>query len=227
MTWNENVKKAIDYATLMHANQKRKDGSPYIKHPINVLKNVLNYKESKSLETLLIAACLHDTLEDTEASYYDLVQKFGIQVASLVLEVTTDEEMKNEIGKEKYLSIKMKNMSSWALVIKLCDRLDNINDLNVADEKFKNKYINETINILEFLIEKRKLSKTHINIIEQILCTLLQLCKNDDKKYGKIEKMVICCKSLKNIVTVEFENFNKYEVNNSVIRKLVKPNIEH
>ena len=119
---SENLKKAIEYATKMHKGQTRLTGEPYINHPLHVLQNVLKYKESKNIETLLISACLHDTIEDTSATYYDIVERFGPQVASLVLELTTDEDMENALGKCQYLSIKMKNMSSWALVIKLCDR---------------------------------------------------------------------------------------------------------
>lgn len=191
---NNNISKeleeAIEYATKMHKGQYRHDGTPYIKHPLSVLENVLKFKESKNLETLLISACLHDTIEDTDVTYYDIVHKFGPQVASIVLELTTDEDMKQVLGKEQYLSLKMKNMSSWALVIKLCDRLDNVNDLlNEDNEKFKIKYINESINILEYLLQNRGLSKTHIIIIEQIISILLQLCKNDIEKTARLKKI--------------------------------------
>ena len=187
---SEELEVTIEYAKEMHNGQYRHDGSPYIRHPLSVLENVLKYKKSKSLETLLMSACLHDTLEDTSATYYDIVQKFGPKVASIVLELTTDEDMKKALGKEQYLSYKMKNMSSWALVIKLCDRLDNVSDLlNDDNESFKIKYINESINILEFLVQNRELSKTHITIIEQIIDTLLQLCKDDIEKMTRLTKI--------------------------------------
>ena len=66
----------------------------------------------------------------------------------------------------------MKNMSSWALVIKLCDRLDNVSDLMNSDEKFRNRYARETIDILNYLLSNRELSDTHINIIKSILTRL-------------------------------------------------------
>ena len=103
-------------------------------------------------------AYLHDTLEDTKATYYDLLKYFGPQVAGIVLELTTDEDMRKEIGKEKYLSIKMKNMTSWALVIKLCDRLDNVSDLCNGSEEFRERYVAETLGILNYLVDNRKLS---------------------------------------------------------------------
>ena len=117
---------------------------------------------------LIEAAYLHDTIEDTNASYYDIVKEFGPGVASIVLELTTDEDMKNELGKKRYLQIKLKNMSSWALVIKLCDRLDNVKDLNKCSKDFINKYKKETIDIINYIKENRELSQTHKSIIKEI-----------------------------------------------------------
>jgi hypothetical protein len=207
---SDNLKRAIDYAVRMHKGQTRLTGEPYINHPLHVLQNVLKYKKSKNIETLLISACLHDTLEDTSATYYDIVENFGPQVASLVLELTTDEDIKNALGKQQYLSIKMKNMSSWALVIKLCDRLDNINDLlKCKDEAFKNKYINETIEIIDYLVRNAKLSNTHITIIEQILCMLIQLSKDDKEKTTKLAEIINMCFKLKVDLQSENDLFSK------------------
>ena len=186
---SKRLEKTIDYATKMHEGQTRLNGEPYINHPLHVVQNVLKYKKSKNIEELLMAACLHDIIEDTEATYYDITSKFGPMVASLVLELTTDEDMKNALGKKQYLSIKMRNMSSWALVIKLCDRLDNVNDLiNCNNEEFKNKYINETICILNYLIINRELSKTHLTIIEQIIIKLLKITKSNNEEVIKLIK---------------------------------------
>lgn len=162
------IKKAKEYATKMHEGQYRIGGNPYIIHPTRVAENVKKYKESSELDMLIAAAYLHDTLEDTKATYYDIVHEFGPSIASIVLELTTDEDMKNELGKKRYLQIKLKNMSSWALVIKLCDRLDNVNDLENCDEEFRNKYINETNEILDFIEKNRTLSNTHKKIINEI-----------------------------------------------------------
>lgn len=178
---NSKVIEALKFATKMHEGQIRHDGTPYINHPIRVANYVKEFKSSKELDMLIICAYLHDTLEDTEATYYDLVKLFGAHVASIVLELTTDEDLKNEIGKERYLEIKMKNMSSWALVIKLCDRLDNTSDLEKSSEVFQIKYVNETIGILEYLTTNRSLSETHINIIKEIIKNLLRVNKDESK----------------------------------------------
>lgn len=165
----DKVKEALKFATRMHEGQTRKDGTPYITHPIRVAEYVEKYKDSHDLDTLKMSAYLHDTLEDTGANYYDLILFFGPTVASIVLELTTDEDMKRELGKTKYLEIKMKNMSSWALVIKLCDRLDNISDLSICDDVFRKRYTEETITIIEYVLENRNLTKTHLRIIKDIV----------------------------------------------------------
>lgn len=170
--------KALEYATKMHKGQYRKDGREYITHPIKVAKYVRKFKESSNIEVLIAAAYLHDTIEDTKATYYDIVNQFGAEIANLVLELTTDEDLKNEIGKTKYLEIKMKNMSSWALVIKLCDRLANICDLENVEKEFRKKYIKETIEILNYVTDNRNLSKTHIKIMQYILYHIMILNSN-------------------------------------------------
>lgn len=169
LTECEIANKALDFAYKMHEGQYREDGTKFINHPIRVTNLLYKYKKSKSIETLITASYLHDTIEDTETTYYDIIREFGPQVASLDLELTTDEDLKKEIGKTKYLGIKMKNMSGWALDIKLCDRLDNVIDLINSDEKFRNKYIKETIEIINYLINNRKLNKTQMTILKDIV----------------------------------------------------------
>lgn len=172
---DEPTNEAYLFAKNAHDGQTRIDGTPYITHPIKVADYVNKFKKSKNIDDLINSAYLHDCIEDTNVTYYDIYQKFGSTVASLVLELTTDEDMKRELGKTKYLEIKMKNMSSWALVIKLCDRLSNVNDLDKCSESFRNKYIKETIEIINYLIENRELSKTHINIIKSIINKINEL----------------------------------------------------
>lgn len=182
------VSDALDFATKKHKGQYRKGKNKveYINHPKNVCKLITRFKgNSKNIEILKAAAILHDTLEDTDTSYSELVNKFGVNVASLVLELTTDNDMKNKLGKAKYLAIKMKNMTNYALDIKLCDRLDNIEDLHKTNMTFTDKYINETLYIIRFLIENRKLTSTQINIIKTIINVLDQIITNkydDDSK---------------------------------------------
>ncbi|MCM1053016.1 MAG: HD domain-containing protein [Ruminococcus sp.] len=166
--------KALEFATLKHKGETRFNGTDYINHPIRVAKLVKKYKNSHEIDALISAAYLHDTLEDTATTYYELCSEFGILIASLVQELTTNEDFKNLLGKTLYLELKLKSMSNWALDIKLCDRLDNLSDMDDATPEFKNKYVIETANIIAFLLNNHKLTKTHQAIISDIIALIKQ-----------------------------------------------------
>lgn len=162
----EDAKAAWDYAQKQHAGQTRSDGSPYANHVERVAKSVEQFKKSHNLEALIQAAYLHDTIEDTGTTFEDLEKMFGGLVASLVQELTSDKDEIARVGKAEYLSHKMATMSSYALVIKLADRLDNVSDLHTAkNEKWRQKYRAETKQILDYIEKNRVLSGTHKKII--------------------------------------------------------------
>lgn len=183
------VNKALEFAREKHKGQMRKGKNPreYIVHPIGVAKLIEKYKgNSHKIDDLICAAYLHDTIEDTDTTYYELVDNFGGLVASLVYELTTDKNMKNEMGKPKYLAFKMQGMTEWALDIKLCDKLYNICDLDDVTSEFRENCINETIFIINYLINNRKLNATQNRIIKDILNQINNLVPNnsDGKKYS-------------------------------------------
>lgn len=195
----EQIRRAFEFAYRLHQNQYRKTGEPFINHPIRVANYVREYKaQCKDLEVLIVAALLHDTTENTSLTYYDLVEFFGATVASLVLELTTDEDMKKAIGKTRYLEIKLKNMSSWALTLKLCDRLDNCSDLHLCDEAFRIKYRDETIEILEYLLANRSLGNTQKRLVMAITMKLEDYIAPDEvwlrNKLKKLKEQVDCQK---------------------------------
>lgn len=161
---------AKDFAMNAHNGQFRKDGRPYFTHPSRVADLVRQYKgNSHEIESLVAAAYCHDLLEDTTVNYYDLVNAFGYCVASLVMELTTNPEMKKGIGSKKiYLGYKIKHMTHWALVIKLCDRLDNISDMKGGTEAWKKKYIDETEYIIEYIEENRDITHTQRAILKDL-----------------------------------------------------------
>jgi guanosine-3',5'-bis(diphosphate) 3'-pyrophosphohydrolase len=165
----EDAATALKYAVKAHAGQFRSDGSPYVKHPERVANFVRKFKKSKNLDALISAAFLHDTIEDTDTTHEDLEKMFGGLVASLVKELTSDKDKIAEIGKTDYLAQKMAKMSSWALVIKLADRLDNVQDIATAKTpEWRRKYRAETESVLTKLERDRELSATHKRIITAI-----------------------------------------------------------
>ena len=195
---NDKIEKTLEFAKGAHLNQIRADGTPYINHPLKVAENVKKYIKSKEIDNLLICALLHDTLEDSNTTYYDIANNFGYLVASIVLELTNDNEIKNLLGKTRYLQIKMKNMTNWALNIKLCDRLNNVMDLENATTTFQEKYTIETIDIISYLLENRKLTQTQKDIICLINNEIERQRENTKKAQNKSEDFIKILKKLTN-----------------------------
>jgi guanosine-3',5'-bis(diphosphate) 3'-pyrophosphohydrolase len=161
----EDFEKALRFAAKKHKGQRRKgDGKPYIMHPISVMTRILSIKKSTNAYLLGTAALLHDTVEDCGVSLRKIAKKFGFHVAALVKELTLDKSQYTEIGKTEYLCREMLRMSSYALAIKLCDRLDNVSDLDTMDEDFRKRYLEETTQIMERIIQ-RKLTRTHLTLV--------------------------------------------------------------
>ncbi|XP_033231271.1 guanosine-3',5'-bis(diphosphate) 3'-pyrophosphohydrolase MESH1 [Belonocnema kinseyi] len=123
------VIKCTNFAALKHSKQRRKnqEQTPYINHPIGVA-NIL-IKEGKVYDTtVILAALLHDTVEDTDTTFDEIEQEFGKDVRKVVEEVTDDKNLARE--ERKFLQIKHAPGSSRrAKLVKLADKLYNLRDL--------------------------------------------------------------------------------------------------
>jgi guanosine-3',5'-bis(diphosphate) 3'-pyrophosphohydrolase len=120
---------ALDFAARKHRDQRRKDvdASPYINHPIAVA-TVLAVEGLIADGPLLVAAVLHDTIEDTETTSEELEQHFGAAVAALVREVTDDKTLpKSEQKRLQVLHVV--TASSGAKQIKIADKICNVRDI--------------------------------------------------------------------------------------------------
>lgn len=169
------VIKAINFAFEKHKGQKRRGTDlEYVVHPIIVAHLIGKYKgDSIHTEELQVAALLHDVLEDCECTYAELEREFGPLVASIVMELTSDDTKIVEIGKNEYLKQKMILMSKYAFIIKLVDRLSNILD------KPGDKYVKNTLNMMEFLRENRQdITDRQLLIISNIENECLKIQKS-------------------------------------------------
>jgi len=120
---------ALAFAADKHRNQRRKDAqaSPYINHPIG-LANVLANEVGIDDERVLIAAILHDTIEDTETTEIELVRLFGQEIAAIVLEVTDDKSLTT--AERKRLQVEhAPHISRRAKLVKLADKICNLRDI--------------------------------------------------------------------------------------------------
>jgi (p)ppGpp synthase/HD superfamily hydrolase len=159
---------ALLFATRKHEGKVRKfNGEPYITHPIRVRDLV---KEFSQDETLLCAALLHDTVEDTDTTNNELRNIFGWKIADMVYDLTNQKDLVAEFGKTEYIAQKMNHIPLESLLVKLADRLDNVSDLSSIDEdrkKWSAGYAKQTDYILECLNVER-LNENHRELVRRI-----------------------------------------------------------
>jgi len=121
--------RALNFAAKKHRNQRRKDSdqTPYINHPIAVADILLN-EVGVTDEVVLMAALLHDTVEDTDTTFDELAKHFGQIVREVVAEVTDDKSLPK--AERKQLQIEhAAGLSSRAKLVKLADKTANLRDI--------------------------------------------------------------------------------------------------
>lgn len=120
---------AINFSAKAHKDQRRKDEfkTPYINHPIEVM-DMLSQAQIKDIDTLC-AAVLHDTVEDTDVTYEDLIREFGENVANIVMECSDDKSLPKEVRKQEQIK-HSKHISDSAKLVKIADKLSNLSGLD-------------------------------------------------------------------------------------------------
>jgi len=132
MDFSENtgiLLEAVRFAAEKHRNQRRKDTerSPYINHPIEVVQLLWEVGEVRDADVLL-AAVLHDTVEDTETRPEEISNRFGENVLSLVMEVTDDKDLPKSERKRLQI-VNAPHKSFGAKLIKIADKACNVRNL--------------------------------------------------------------------------------------------------
>ncbi len=122
-----NVLKAAHQAALWHAGQRRKGAKqePYINHLLEVSQLVANSPEGRGDENVIIAALLHDAIEDQEVTAKTIAEMFNLDVADLVAEVTDDKSLVKEERKRLQI-VNAPHKSPRAALIKLADKISNV-----------------------------------------------------------------------------------------------------
>jgi guanosine-3',5'-bis(diphosphate) 3'-pyrophosphohydrolase len=143
------LEKAFDYAKKAHEGQFRESGEPYITHPVEVA-NILADMELDAIT--IIAGLLHDTVEDTNCTIDDIRGKFGESVASLVDGVTKLDRLPYSTKEEQQAENLRKMFIAMAkdirvILIKLADRLHNMNTLNYLPKDRQEEKARETLEI--------------------------------------------------------------------------------
>jgi len=153
----EILSKAYNFALNAHKDQKRVSGDPYIVHPVAVAEILTDLKLDSAT---IITGLLHDTIEDTHATYDTVVKEFGKEVADLVDGVTKlsaleDKAVQNSRAENFRKLILATSKDIRVLLVKLADRLHNMRTIDAIDSIEKRTRIaKETMEIYAPLAER-------------------------------------------------------------------------
>ncbi len=143
------IKKAYDFAKEAHKGQKRSSGEDYFIHPCAVVEILTDYGFDSST---VIAAFLHDVLEDTSVTYEQLRDEFGDEIVELVEGVTKLDKLqfvnREEAQAENFRKIFVAMAKDLrVIIIKLADRLHNMRSLQYLPEEKQKRIAKETLDI--------------------------------------------------------------------------------
>ena len=155
------IEEAIQYARDKHKDQKRKDGSPYIIHPMAVAEIIAEM----GLDTdAILGALLHDCIEDTDASHDDIAKRFGTVTAELVEGVTkltranfsSSEEQQMENLRKMFMAM---SKDIRVVLIKIADRLHNMRTMQYQSPEKQIKKCRETMDVYAPLAHRLGMQK--------------------------------------------------------------------
>ena len=178
----ELINKAIYWARKYHGDQKRKSGEPYYSHPLEVAYMISEYK----LKTNIIAvSILHDIVEDTEGTVEMIEGTFGQRIAEMVDRLTRDRPNGTKLSVEEILNNAYHLKDKEVLLIKLFDRLHNIQTIKSQSPEKQEKICKETIKhmlLTCFYIENKTLADTLRDI------SLIPLNKFQSQEFSYLKK---------------------------------------
>ena len=207
----ELINKAIYWARKYHADQKRKSGELYYTHPLEVAYMISEY----NLKTdVIVASILHDIVEDTEVTVEMIHGSFGQRIAEMVDRLTRDRPDGTKLSVKDILNNSYQEKDREVLLIKLFDRLHNIQTLGaISPEKVK-KITKETLNffiVTTMYMGYKNLEKT----IYEICCKNLSIDSSFDKDFQFSE-----CKSYLDFLEVSYSHQTVSQVFQNVINQV-------
>jgi GTP diphosphokinase / guanosine-3',5'-bis(diphosphate) 3'-diphosphatase len=180
------VVRAYRYAEAMHEGQRRRSGEAYITHPVAVAAELASLGLGTST---LVAALLHDTVEDTPATLDDIREGFGEEVAHLVDGVTKLDRIQVESKQQQQAETLRKMVVAMAkdirvLVIKLADRLHNMETIGYMPREKQKRIAQETLDIYAPLAHRLGMQNFKLRLEDLGFATL------HPKRYEEIVAMV-------------------------------------
>ncbi len=226
------INRAFQYAYNGHNGQNRKSGEPYITHPLHVALYLCELNFDK--ETIA-AALLHDLIEDTDITYEDLKKEFGEEVAEIVDGVTKLDKIKyssNEEAKADAIRKMVIAMSKdiRVLILKLADRLHNIQTIEYHQDWKQEKIANETLYVyaplahrlgfqsIKHVLEDKSFKILHANQDKEIKDMITETNPDRDSQIGSAIEII---KTLLNDNSMSAEVYGRPKHNYSIYKKIV------
>ena len=215
----ETLSKAYTFALNAHKHQKRDSGDPYLIHPVAVADILSDLKlDSATIATGL----LHDTIEDTKATYKTVEREFGKEVADLVDGVTKISEIEGKvIENSKAENIRKLILATSkdirVLLVKIADRLHNMRTLDfITDEDRKKRIARETMEIYAPLSDRMGMNRIRDELEDLSFQKL-----NPEARNLVVEKLSINKKNRLNSFKVISKKFNIILIDNGVDAKIM------
>ena len=181
------VLRAYEVANVAHEGQRRKSGEPYIVHPIGVAEQLAELGMDTAT---IVAALLHDVVEDTEMSVEEIAEEFGEEAAALVDGVTKLDRIKVSSKEEQQAESLRKMLIAMAsdarvLLIKLADRLHNMMTIHHLPREKQKRIADETLTIYAPLAHRLGMQNFKWRLEDLSFQTL------HPKRYDEIKSMVV------------------------------------
>ncbi|MFU8839308.1 MAG: HD domain-containing protein, partial [Nitriliruptoraceae bacterium] len=209
--------RAYRYAQAMHEGQKRQSGEDYITHPVAVAAELARLGLGTST---LVAALLHDTVEDTPATLNDIKEGFGDEVAHLVDGVTKLDRIQVESKQQQQAETLRKMIVAMAkdirvLVIKLADRVHNMETIGFTPREKQKRIAQETLDIYAPLAHRLGMQNFKLRLEDLGFRTL------HPKRYEEIVAMVDARnpereRELEQIVAAIYEQLRELKIRGEV-----------
>ena len=214
----ETLSKAYDFALKAHEKQKRDEGSPYIIHPVAVANILTDLKlDSATIATGL----LHDTIEDTQATYKTIEKEFGKEVADLVDGVTKISAYENQAASDSKAEnfrklILATSKDIRVLLVKFADRLHNMRTIQFVSKKEKQiRKAKDTMEIYAPLADRMGMNR----IRDELEDLSFQVLNPNARKLIKDRLDQIKVNNLNNFNTIS-EDFSNLLKENKLIAKI-------
>ena len=178
------VKKAIYYAKKYHGTQRRDTGEPYYSHPLEVAYAIADHLFKTDV---IVTSILHDTLEDTDMTFEMIASIFGLSIASQVMGLTRTSKDGHKMSSAEMVALLFQQKKYEVLVIKLFDRLHNMQTVDAKSPEKRSAVTKETLQYFLVLSELLELPNLADALYEECRQANIKLgvLKNSDVVFDK------------------------------------------